>query len=193
MFQEWLSGTPPAELISSLHQWCRDLGHKRGGGGQVPKPYAKLEITCGQQICLYQGHCSCGISNMSNRNIVLSDWMWINVCTFCWTCQIDYNIYFRLIKEITHREYKRLHWRDVEVPDLSKAELKKGKSNPCPLHWQKKAVDAFHEGAEAFMVRIMEDANLLAIHARRVTVQPRDIQLARRIRGDPNWDVRNYR
>ena len=93
---------------------------------------------------------------------------------------------------MTCREYERLHGGDVEAPDLSKAELKKGKSNPCPLHWQKKAVDALHEGAEAFMVGIMEDAHLLAIHARRVTVQPQDIQLTRRIRGDPNWDVHNY-
>ena len=78
------------------------------------------------------------------------------------------------------------------MPNLSKAELKKRKRNPCPLCWQKKAVDALHKGAETFMVGIMEDANLLAIHAQRVTVQPRDIQVARRIRGDPNWDVHDY-
>ena len=53
-------------------------------------------------------------------------------------------------------------------------------------------MDALHEGTEAYMIGVMEDANLLAIHARRVTIQPRDIQLARRIRGDPNWDVRDY-
>ena len=80
----------------------------------------------------------------------------------------------------------------MEAPDLSKAELKKGKSNPYPLCWQKKAVDALHEGAEAFMVGIMEDANLLAIHAWWVTVKTQDIELARRIRGDPNWDVHDY-
>ncbi|TKS69425.1 Centromere protein [Collichthys lucidus] len=37
--------------------------------------------------------------------------------------------------------------------------------------------------AEAFLVMILADANLCAIHAKRVTVYPRDIQLARRIRG----------
>ena len=36
------------------------------------------------------------------------------------------------------------------------------------------------------MVSVMEDANLLAIHARQVTLQPQDIQLARRIWGEPN-------
>ncbi|MEQ2191234.1 hypothetical protein XENOCAPTIV_024355, partial [Xenoophorus captivus] len=37
--------------------------------------------------------------------------------------------------------------------------------------------------AEAFLVLLLSDANLCAIHAKRVTVFPRDIQLARRIRG----------
>ena len=85
-----------------------------------------------------------------------------------------------------------MHGRNVEVPQLTEEELKKGKKTPCPLRWQKKAVDAFHEGAEAFMVGMMEDANLLAIHAWQMTLQPRDIQLARRIRGDPYWDVHDY-
>ena len=39
---------------------------------------------------------------------------------------------------------------------------------------------------------MMEDANLLAIHAKRCTIQPRDIQLAGRFRGDPDWDVLGY-
>ena len=99
---------------------------------------------------------------------------------------------FRFIKEITRREYERLKGRDVEAPELTKEDLKKGKMTPCPLGWQKKVVDALHEGAGAFMVGIMEDANLLAIHAWQVILQPRDIQLARRIRGDPNWDVQDY-
>ena len=66
---------------------------------------------------------------------------------------------FRLIKEITCCEYERLKRRDVEVSMLMKEELKKGKSNPCPLNWQKKAVDALHEGAEAFMVGILQLAS----------------------------------
>ncbi|XP_044030661.1 histone H3-like centromeric protein A isoform X2 [Siniperca chuatsi] len=40
--------------------------------------------------------------------------------------------------------------------------------------------------AEAFLVMLFSDANLCAIHAKRVTVFPRDIQLARRIRGVDN-------
>ncbi|XP_032227002.1 histone H3.3 [Nematostella vectensis] len=51
------------------------------------------------------------------------------------------------------------------------------------LRWQVAALMALQEAAEAFLVRLFEDANLCAIHAKRVTVMPRDIQLARRIRG----------
>ena len=79
---------------------------------------------------------------------------------------VGYIVYFyRLVKEITWREYERLHGRDVEVPQLIDDKLKKGKKTPCPLCWQKKVIDALHKGAEAFMVGMMEDANLLAIHA----------------------------
>ena len=42
---------------------------------------------------------------------------------------------------------------------------------------------ALQESAEAHIIGIFEDANLCTIHAKRVTVMPRDIQLARRIRG----------
>ena len=49
---------------------------------------------------------------------------------------------------------------------------------------QARAVGALHEAAEHYLVGLMEDANALAIHARRITVQPRDIQLARKIRGN---------
>uniref|UniRef100_A0A5S6QPY1 Histone domain-containing protein n=1 Tax=Trichuris muris TaxID=70415 RepID=A0A5S6QPY1_TRIMR len=45
------------------------------------------------------------------------------------------------------------------------------------------AVLALQEAAEAYLVGLFEDTNLCAIHARRVTIMPKDIQLARRIRG----------
>ncbi|XP_033831162.1 histone H3-like centromeric protein A [Periophthalmus magnuspinnatus] len=49
--------------------------------------------------------------------------------------------------------------------------------------WQVYALLALQEAAEAFLVMLFSDANLCAIHAKRVTLFPRDIQLARRIRG----------
>ncbi|XP_031569670.1 histone H3, embryonic-like [Actinia tenebrosa] len=51
------------------------------------------------------------------------------------------------------------------------------------LRWQLGALLALQESAEQFLVRLFEDANLCAIHAKRVTIMPKDIQLARRIRG----------
>lgn len=52
------------------------------------------------------------------------------------------------------------------------------------LMFQSAALGALHEASEAFLIRLFEDTNLCAIHAKRVTIFPRDIALARRIRGD---------
>lgn len=49
--------------------------------------------------------------------------------------------------------------------------------------WQAEAIIALQEAAEAHLVSLFEDANLCTIHAKRVTIMPKDIQLARRIRG----------
>ncbi|KAM6233299.1 histone H3-like centromeric protein A [Porphyrio hochstetteri] len=49
--------------------------------------------------------------------------------------------------------------------------------------WQRMALLALQEAAEAFAVRLLEDAHLCALHARRVTLYPKDLQLARRLRG----------
>ena len=49
------------------------------------------------------------------------------------------------------------------------------------LQFQSAAILCLQEAAEAYLVRLFDDANLCAIHARRVTIMPKDIQLARRI------------
>ncbi|KAH9844278.1 histone-fold-containing protein [Rhodofomes roseus] len=51
------------------------------------------------------------------------------------------------------------------------------------LRWQSSAILALQEATEAYLVHLFEDANLCAIHAKRVTLMQKDIQLARRIRG----------
>ena len=56
-------------------------------------------------------------------------------------------------------------------------------TNNEALRWQTTAIQALQESAEAFLVHLFEDANLCAIHAKRVTIMQKDIQLARRIRG----------
>ena len=45
-------------------------------------------------------------------------------------------------------------------------------------------VMALQEAAEAYLVQLLEDSNLCAIHAKCITIQPKDIQLARRIHGE---------
>ena len=50
--------------------------------------------------------------------------------------------------------------------------------------WQSTAVLALQEASEAYLVGLFEDTNLCAIHAKRVTIMPKDIQLAKRIRGE---------
>ncbi|XP_065222571.1 uncharacterized protein LOC135847092 [Planococcus citri] len=52
------------------------------------------------------------------------------------------------------------------------------------LRFQCAAISALQEASEAYLVSLFEDTNLCAIHAKRVTIMPRDIQLARRIRGE---------
>ena len=126
---------------------------------------------------------------------------WLNVMsvercfnTTIWNC--------RLMREISFSEDARYRgsmcyrapqpaskW---DAPDISKRDLAGGKVNKCPLRWAKSAVEVLHQAAKDYLVTIMEDANLLAIHARCVTVQPRDIQLARRIRGEKDWNLQGY-
>ena len=52
------------------------------------------------------------------------------------------------------------------------------------LRFQSSAVMALQEAAEAYLVGLFEDTNMCAIHARRVTITPKDMALARRIRGE---------
>ena len=49
---------------------------------------------------------------------------------------------------------------------------------------QSTAMLALQEAAEAYMVGLFHDTNECALHAKRVTITPKDMQLARRIRGE---------
>ena len=52
------------------------------------------------------------------------------------------------------------------------------------VRFQSLAIKALQEASEAYLVGLFEDTNLCAIHAKRVTIMPKDIQLARRIHGE---------
>lgn len=58
------------------------------------------------------------------------------------------------------------------------------------IRFQAAAINALQEACEAYLVGLFEDTNLCAIHARRVTIMVRDMQLARRIRGE-KVDIQN--
>lgn len=52
------------------------------------------------------------------------------------------------------------------------------------LRFQSTAILALQEASESYLVGLFEDTNLCAIHAKRITIMPKDIHLARRIRGE---------
>ena len=54
------------------------------------------------------------------------------------------------------------------------------------IRFQTKALEVLQESSEAYLIRTFEDANLCAIHAKRITNDPRDISLALRLRGEKN-------
>ena len=76
-------------------------------------------------------------------------------------CLIPKRPFYRLVKEIT-QEY------------LRKPEIR----------YQQAALEGLQEATEYYLVGLLDDANLCAIHARRITLMPKDILLAQRIRGE---------
>jgi histone H3/H4 len=52
------------------------------------------------------------------------------------------------------------------------------------LRFQAPAIMALQEATEAYLIALFDDAQLCAIHAKRVTIQPKDFKLAMRMRGD---------
>ena len=69
--------------------------------------------------------------------------------------------FIRLVHEITYNDFSK-----------------------TKLRYQASAVQAFQEGFEANLVCLMEDTQLEAIHGRRVTIMPKNVQIACRIHGE---------
>ncbi|KAI1307020.1 histone H3.3 type 2 [Halotydeus destructor] len=59
------------------------------------------------------------------------------------------------------------------------------------LRFQSAAIGALQEASESYLVGLFEDTNLCAIHAKRVTIMPKDMRLARRIRGETRVKATN--
>jgi len=60
------------------------------------------------------------------------------------------------------------------------------------LRFEAAAVQALQEASEAYLVGLFEDAYLCSIHSKRVTIMPKDMQLARRIRGEQHFVTRSF-
>merc|ERR1712013_839104 len=97
------------------------------------------------------------------------------------------------------KEVRPCHWRseeatplqawyccpegDQKVPEIYRAPHSQA---PLPAPGSRDR-PGLQEASEAYLVGLFEDTNLCAIHAKRVTIMPKDIQLARRIRGERAW------
>ena len=82
------------------------------------------------------------------------------------------------------RKYQRS--TDLLIRKLPFARLVKEISTEMSTHefrWSVNAVEALQQASESFLVGLLEDGLLCTIHAKRVTLMRKDIQLAQRIRG----------
>lgn len=88
------------------------------------------------------------------------------------------------LKEI--RKYQRstdLLLRKLPFARLVREIAQDNMGGDAGLRWQSMALLLLQELSEVFLVNLFEDTNLCALHAKRVTIMQKDIQLARRIRG----------
>ena len=74
----------------------------------------------------------------------------------------------------------------ASIPEVSQGDRSRSSTgNVVPIL----TLLALQEAAEVYLVGLFEDTNLCTIHARHVTIMPKDIQLARRICGEWTWDA----
>ena len=92
----------------------------------------------------------------------------------------------RLVREIAQDFKTDLRFQSAAIGALQvRAPFCKSRHAYIGRNWR--FTDSFRilqEASEAYLVGLFEDTNLCAIHAKRVTIMPKDIQLARRIRGE---------
>jgi len=84
----------------------------------------------------------------------------------------------RLVREIMYE----LNFKEITRDNETYVIANQGYIEPKRM--QSTAMLALHEAAEYYLVEFFEWANLCALHAKRVTIMPKDMQLARRIRGE---------
>ena len=107
------------------------------------------------------------------------------------------------------KDRKKLRWRPGTVALREVRKYQKSLKNLLPrapfqrlvrsmvsdmdheLRFQSAALAALQEASEAYIVGLFEDTNLCAMHAKRQTIMKKDMDLARRIRGDRHRDFRD--
>ncbi len=77
----------------------------------------------------------------------------------------------RLVREIAQDVQNSLHRQEMH-----------SRREPYFFRFQSAAILALQEAAEAYFIGIFEDANLAALHTKRVTIQPKDVNLVKRLR-----------
>nr|KAF6452902.1 hypothetical protein HJG59_008209 [Molossus molossus] len=89
-------------------------------------------------------------------------------------CQLPYS-------KLTHQKSTELLIRKLPFQRLVREIAQDFKTD---LRFQSAVIGALQGASETYLVGLFEDTNLCAIHAKRVTIMPKDLQLARRIRGE---------
>lgn len=104
--------------------------------------------------------------------------------------------FMRLVKEISkdvvddvNKVFEKFIAAEKEKPKKDWnmdyiAALEERKFGDEGLRWQSSAIEALQEASEYYLVALFEDVNLCALHAKRVTIMPRDVKLSRRIRNE---------
>ena len=80
-------------------------------------------------------------------------------------------------------KYQRSTKLLIKVKPFQRSVRELSKDFKSDVRFQAKALLALQEALEAFVVKLFEDTFVCAVHAKRVTIFPKDMQLARRIRG----------
>lgn len=88
----------------------------------------------------------------------------------------------RAIREIRH--FQRSTDRLIRKLPFARLVREITQDFKTDIRWQPTAISALHEASEAYIVGLFEDAYLCSMHAHRVTLQQKDMHLARRIRGE---------
>ncbi len=90
----------------------------------------------------------------------------------------------RALREI--REAQRSTEPLIPFVPFARLCLEIGQAYKTDIYWSPDALEALQVAAEAHLVQLFEDTNLDAIHAKRVTIMPKDMQIVRRVRQERN-------